>query len=248
MGSPNLGNFPWLGGDPSLTFPKNWTLLINGIPCGIYQAEDNGIVESNSETGRSATVVFQIYWFQRIQFIAALLGTSNYVLGVLEPNSIVRTPPAIYPVSALDQDTTRYAATIYGRMICTSITSIRGTHWWTDTTGLYLSTPPIPGWGAYVYALVTAEFTTPLYNIAEPGPFSPGLDDLFGQPYCISKIKSGGEVFAPPTGSFVFAGGMAMGHALLDVGAAHMRTRHEISCTRVRMPIYPVNAITMAIG
>lgn len=237
MGKPNDTNYPWLGGDPTDTFSKDWKLKINKIPCAIYQAEGDGIIERNDESGRTATVQLICNWNKRIEMISALLGTVDYADG-----KIVRQDPFSYPVGPND-----LIYTFADRLIATSISSIRGMHWWTDTEGEIIGEPAVPYWGAYVWAVLTVEFTSPLYWITE-APGSPSFDDLLQQTYCITKIKAGGEVFAPPTGSFVWAGGGGAGNPLLDVGAAHIRTRSEISCTRIRMPIYPGEAIQAALG
>ena len=45
MGKPDSNSFPFLGGDPTSTFTKDWQLYIGGIPCAIYQAEGEAIKE-----------------------------------------------------------------------------------------------------------------------------------------------------------------------------------------------------------
>src|SRR5208282_1937805 len=99
MGTPGNTNYPFLGGDPSGTYPRPWSLIINGVGCAIYQADENGIIESNSETGRQATVVFQCYWNQRADLIAGLLGKIDYAGG-----AISRTDPFGFPVTANDRN------------------------------------------------------------------------------------------------------------------------------------------------
>src|SRR5208282_642838 len=74
MGTPGNTNYPFLGGDPTSTYPRDWTLQIGGVPCGIFLDEGDAVTESNQETGRAATVILQCYWNQRQQAIAGLLG------------------------------------------------------------------------------------------------------------------------------------------------------------------------------
>jgi hypothetical protein len=237
MGKPDDTNYPWLGGDPTFTYDKNWQLEIGGVKCAIYQADGDGIIERNDESGRTATVRFICKWNERLDFLAGLLGTVDYSSG-----AITRQSPFSYPVTDGDQE-----LTFWSRLHCTSVSQITGLHWWTDTTGQLIGDPAVPYWGAYVFAIVTAEFATPLYWL-EPDDDTPAFDDLMAQQYVISRIKAGGEVFAPPTGSFVWTAGPDQNNPLIDIHAAHMRTRFELSCTRVRMPIVPMNAIVTAIG
>src|SRR5208282_5835485 len=102
--------------DPTSNFPKDWTLTIGGVQCGIFQADDDAIVESNQETGRAATVRFICNWNDRIGLIAGLLGTVDYNDS---ETTISRNSPFSYPVAGGDQDL------IYpNRTICTSISSV----------------------------------------------------------------------------------------------------------------------------
>jgi len=249
MGTPDNNNFPWLGGDPTSTFPKEWTLMIGGVGCGIFMDEGDGIAESNQETGRAATVIFQCYWNQRQQLIAGLLGTVFY-----DGTKINRSDPFQYPFSTYDQNDVTPETVYINRVVCTGITSVRGTHWWTDPQGKDpITDPAVAGWGGYVYALVTAEFTTPVWTLPsweESDQYAYG-GDLLGQSYCITKTKSLGEVFAAPTGGLVWgpdAPPKISNIPLLGIGAPQIRTRMEISCTRVRMPIIPLKALTTAAG
>ena len=246
MGKPDSNSFPFLGGDPTDTFTKDWQLYIGGIPCAIYQAEGEAITERCPETGREATVQFICQWNQRLDFMAALLGTVDY-----DGGQVIRQDPFSYPVSTADQE-----LTFTNRLICTSVSNIRGLHWWTDGTGgswgaagATVADPALPGWGAYVFAIVTAEFTTPLYWITSD-PDTPNFDDLLAQTYLITKMKAGGEILAPPFGSIIYdnPGGPHDAEPVLDIGAVQIRTRSEVSCTRVRMPIVPTNAIIAAMN
>ena len=189
---------------------------------------------------------FICQWNQRLDFMAALLGTVDYGGG-----KVIRQDPFSYPVSTADQE-----LTFTNRLICTSVSNIRGLHWWTDGTGgawgaagATVADPALPGWGAYVFAVVTAEFTTPLYWITSD-PDTPNFDDLLAQTYLITKIKAGGEILAPPFGSIIYdnPGGPHDAEPVLDIGAVQIRTRSEVSCTRVRMPIVPMNAIIAAMN
>lgn len=228
-------------------FPKGWALQINNVQCGVYigpnpESGGFGITESNGTDGRSATVYFICYWDDRLTLIAGLLGTVDYANG-----SVIRNDPFVYPLSPNDQEN----GEIFGsRLFCTSITSVTGIKPWTDTSGGNVG---LAGWVGYCYAVIQAEFTSPPYLIQAllgPGvpPDDPGFNDLTYQDYIISKVRVSGEVFSPPTGAFVFAGGAFNGQPLLDVGASQIRTRFEVSTTRVRMPLVPMQTITNLLG
>ncbi len=242
-------NYPNLGGDPTDTFPKAWTLHIGDIYCGIYQADGNGITESNEETGRCATVVLQCNWNERQQLIEGLIGSVYY-----DGTTIQRLDPAQYPFSTSDQSDLDPEVVYGDRMVCTSISSIRGIHWWTDPDGTDpITDPPVAGWGGYVYAIITAEFTTPIWTLQswEDSPEYGYGGDLLGVPYCITKTKALGEVLAAPNGALIWgpdAPANISGVPLLGIGAPQIRTRMEITCTRVRMPIIPMNALLKAVG
>jgi hypothetical protein len=228
-------------------FSKNWQLRIGGVPCNIYDGPNPenpgaGITESNGPDGRHATVNFLCYWEDRLDLVAGLVGTVDYVGG-----SIVRQDPFAYPMAARDVASGK---AFPDRTVCTAITSIQGVKPWTpqDDTNVGLA-----GWQGFAYAIVQAEFTTPPYLIVDllgPGvpPESPAFNDLSYQTYCISRVRVSGEVFSPPTGAFVFAGGAFNGQALLDVGASQIRTRFEVSITRVRMPLVPMTVATTLTG
>jgi hypothetical protein len=219
---------------------KNWQLTIGDVPATIYLGPEGGvggfgIRESIGVDGRRASVYFQCLWSQRNALIKGLLGTVSYVAG-----TVTRTAPSFYPVSAADNGN----GLLDQQVFCTDITSVTGTHAYTDSEGLDTGQA---GWIGYGYAIVQAEFTSPPYQVALPGD-GPAFNDMSGQTYCISKARVSGEVFSPPTGAFVFAGGAFIGDKLLDVGAAQIRTRYEYSITRVRMPIVPIQVVTALIG
>lgn len=56
------------------------------------------------------------------------------------------------------------------------------------------------------------------------------------------------EVLAPPTGGFMFVTGGLANKGLIDTGAAFIRTRSEISITRVRMPLIPIQTASPLFG
>lgn len=233
--------------DFSADFPKNWNLSINGILCGIYVGPDGnsyGISEGHGPDGRRATVYFQCFWDDREDLVAGLLGTVDY-----QGNTIIRNDPTAYPLA--NRDSLAESGNIYpNRMFCTGISSITGTKAWEDETGDNVGQA---FWLGYCYAIVQAEFTCPPYLIEDldgPGipPSDPSFNDLSYQTYCVSNIRVSGEVFSPPTGAFVFASGAFSGNPLLDVGASQIRTRSEITITRVRMPLIPMQTIGPLIG
>lgn len=219
-------------------YEKDWLLEINGVGCNIYVDEDGQqghLIERHMENGREATVLFICPWAQRLDLVAGLVGTVDY-----NGETIERTPPFAYPLSEYDEN----AGVMPKRLVCTSISDVRGIKWQADADGSVTGTP---GWGGFVFALLTAEFTTPPYLI-EQTPGGDSFNDLLGQTYCISKTRTSGEVFSPPTGSYVYAEGTYKGKPLDDVGASRIRCRTEISATRVRMPIMPDETIGSLIG
>lgn len=233
--------------DPTSDFPKSWLLNINGVQCGVYLGPDGtsgGITQTVGEQGRTATVVFQCYWEDLNDLIAGLVGTVDYIGG-----TITRTEPFGFPLTTADQANDG-SKVFPNRTFCTSISSIVGTKWQTDSEGSTVADPPLPGWGRYIFALVTAEFTTPTYLVQDlnPNPSSFEFNDIVLQTYTTSKLRVSGEVFAPPTGSFQFSGGTYSGSPLLDVGASQIRTRFEVSVTRMRMPLVPMQTAGPLLG
>ena len=227
------------GNDDGAEYEKDWLLEINGVGCNIYTGEDGQqghLTERHPEGGREATVVFICGWADRLDLVAGLVGTVDY-----DGETIQRTPPFAYPLASSDED----AGVLPRRTFCTSISSIDGIKWRADLDG---TATGLAGWGGFVYALVTAEFTSPPYLI-EPTPDGGELfNDLLGQTYCVSKTRTSGEVFSPPTGAYIYAEGASRGKPLDDVGASRIRCRTEISATRVRMPIMPDETIDSLIG
>ena len=217
---------------------KNFNISVGGVPCTIYVGPDGtsgGIKESHAPDGRRATVYFQCWWKSRFLLIKALLGTVNY-----SGTTIARVDPFSYPLSATDA-TIAYA----DAMFCTSIGEIVGVGPWADALG---TTAGYPDWLSYAYAIVPAEFTCPPYNINGFVSGGVAFTDLAFQSYCVSKTRVAGEVFSPPTGAYIFAGGAFANQPLLDIGASQIRTRLELSCTRVRMPLVPLATIDSLIG
>jgi hypothetical protein len=228
----------------------NSTIDINGIECSIFVGEDGqqgGIQESYSlETGPEARVTFKCGWADRQPLIQALLGTVSYKNG-----SISRTPPFAYPLdqslsSAGGSGGTPPAIQIQNRWVCTSTGPVTGIKWKTDIDGSETGTG-LEGWGFYAWAVFDAVFTVPLWQPTGVG--SPGsLADPTGNSYVITKIRTSGEVFAPPTGAIIYGGGKFAGKALQDVNGSLLRTRSEISITLVRMPIIPTIDFDSLIG
>jgi hypothetical protein len=229
-------------------FPKpNWLLSINSVQCAIYLGPNPdtpgyGIREGNPQDGRTANVSFICYWDDRMDLVRGLIGDVDYQGG-----TVVRMDPFAYPLAQNESMDTKVFS---NRTFCTSVSSIQGIKPWTDETGENVG---LAGWVGYCFAVLEAEFTTPPYLIEDllgegVVPSDPSFNDLTYMTYVISKVRVSGEVFSPPTGAFVFAGGGFVGDKLLDVGAAQIRTRFEISCTRVRMPLVPMTIITSLIG
>jgi hypothetical protein len=216
--------------------------FINGIPCPIYTGEYGeapSIVEDYSlESGPHARVIFHCDWSSRGLVVAGLLGTVNYANG-----TVSRTPPMKYP---WNQTFFSSGSAIDSRWCCTSVPEVRGIKWQTDQDGSLTGTQ-LPGWGSYLDALITADFTVPLWQYVDPPQGMP-LSDLSGTPYVVTKARTSGEVFSPPTGALLYDGGTFQGKPLVDVNSSQIRTRTEFSVTLVRMPIYPAVTINSLIG
>lgn len=231
-------------------YPKNWLLDINGCPCNIYlgSSEADAWREQYPETGRQATIKFICYWQDRLYFVAGLLGTVNYLGG-----TIVRTDPFTLPVAAVDMESNDpseqllFAQATY----CTSISDIEGIKWQTDVDGSDVTaSPPLPGWGQYVFAIVTAQFTTPPYSIDVPDiTTGPEFDDLLSDySYTSTKIRASGEAFTPPGVVFKFTNGPQMGQPVGGQGTVQIRSRIELASTRLRMPLVPMQTLMGYIG
>jgi hypothetical protein len=220
------------------------SLEIGDIECWYHLGADGsegGITETYSlDNGPEARWSLKCAWTDRQQVIQALLGTVSYSGG-----KVSRTPPYAYP---LDNSLTVANGGVQtpNRWICTSVGPIRGLKWQTDDYGDITSTG-VPGIGMYQWAVFDAVFTVPLW---QPDDFNPGTQgvDLSTAPYVVTKTKTSGEVFAPPTGSVIYQGGKFAGKALQDVNASIIRTRTEISVTLIRFPIVPTNLINSLIG
>jgi hypothetical protein len=223
-----------------------WVLEIGGVPCGIYLGPDGtlGPTESCTAQGRTATVTFQCLWNDRQPLIAGLVGVVGYDHG-----NILRTPPFEYPFGQDDYAAVGGAITasiLERRLLCTSISRVQGTKWETDVEGGAFSS--WPGWGGYVYALVTAEFTTPNYQIVTSNPGTTGFQDPSNFAYMTTRVRASGEILAPPDGAMVFAEGPLKGDMLRDVGSAQPRVRLEVNVTRIRMPIIPLQLVEPLVG
>jgi hypothetical protein len=231
--------------DFSQEFPKPWSFAINDVPCAIYHGENDeghGLSESYGYDGRRAIVNFICYWDDRLDLIAGLVGTVDYVAG-----TIVRKEPFAYPLADRDQ---QQGKMFPNRLFCTAVTTIEGRHSWTDFSGENTGEPSWPG---YCYAIVQAEFTSPPYLIIDllgtgVPTQDPAFNDLTYQTYVISRVDVAGEVFSPPSGSFIWAAGGHNNEPILDVGASQIRSRFEISVTRVRMPLIPMTTMTSLMG
>jgi hypothetical protein len=223
---------------------KNWLLNINGAPCNLFTGRDGEsppIAEGSPESGRGGTAKFVCAWEDRNQLLAGLVGTVSYVGG-----TIVRTPPFSWPTAAVDSIAVLGAGGQYpDRLVCLSVGTTQGIKWRSDPDG---SISGLPGWGYYAYAVLTAEFGTPPYltvPLATPGA---AFSDLLGTPYCMTKTRVAGEVLSPPTGALVYDEGTYAGKPLADIDAGHVRVRYELSCTRIRMPIAPINTVAGLVG
>lgn len=180
------------------------------------------------------TCLFKCGWNDRFAFIQYLLGTVQYT----NNGTITRTPPFSYP---LPQAQFLAGTMKQDRWICTSIGEVSGIKWRTDQDGSSTGTN-LEGWGEYDTAIVPATFTVPLWQTSPQGQGAPFCDP-FNNSYAVTKIKTSGEVFAPPTGSLFYNAGAYANQPLQDINGAVIRTRDEISITRIRIPILPNTAL-----
>ena len=218
----------------------NWLLTINGVGCNIYtgpDGQDGHLSEDNaSDAGRRAKVRFKCAWSDRNKLIAGLVGTVDY-----RQTTIVRTPPFSYPTAPPD-DFNNGGPIRADSMFGTSITDVSGIKWSTDIDG---SETGLQGWGAFTYALVDCEFSSPPYLIT---PVNGVGDDLVHQTYCITKLRVNGEVFSPPSGAYQWAEGGFINQPVNDANVGLMRAKYELSVTRVRMPIVPMETLDAMIS
>lgn len=229
--------------------------LINNVLTWFHIGKDGdegGIVENYSlESGPEARCTFKCGWNVRWQLIQGLLGTVNYAAG-----TITRTPPISYPLNSNLTIGAPNGIQIPQRWVCTSVGPVRGLKWQTDASGVITGTN-LAGWGSYEWAILEAVFTVPLWQVAVQ-PSGSALCDISTQAYAVTKLRTSGEVFAPPTGSVIYGGGAFAGTPLQDVNASLVRGRTEMSVTLIRFPIYPgitinsligsVNSVPLAIG
>jgi hypothetical protein len=231
-------------------FPnETWLLQIGETPCNIYTGPDgeNAIKESStSAEGPRATVMFKCLWEDRNDLKAGLLGTVDYQGG-----SIIRTSPFAYPVSEDDTVVTGGLAgppqvgLFPGRLFCTDVSDISGVKWVCDSDG---SITGLAGWGYYYYAILAAQFTAPPYLQTLSFLNGVAFRDLMAETYCVSKIRVSGEVFSPPTGSYLWVEGGRKGKQVQDAHCGLTRPRYELSVTRVRMPMVPMAVMDSLIG
>jgi hypothetical protein len=227
------------------------SFLINDVPCGIYigpDGQDGGIQERYDYDGggAQADVVIQCPWPQRYQVIMGLLGAVQLQNAGNNQYNINRTPPMQYPLPpALIDQGDGNGGLLPGRMICTSIGTIRGVKARTDEDG---GTTGLQGWLYYALAQIPATFTNPVWQTIETdGTLFSDAGQLLAGAYAITRTKASGEVFAPPTGSVVFAAGAFAGQPLVDVHASFIRARTEIEIELLRMPFIP-GVIQQSIG
>jgi hypothetical protein len=213
-------------------------IVLNGVACHIQtgaEGETGLLTESYPETGPEHTVTFKCAWFDRIALIQGLLGTVDY-----DGANILRTPPFAYPLGP--------NAPAFGlqenRIICTSIGTVTGIKPRTDQDG---SLTGVAGWLYYEEAVVPARFTVPAWQ-PEDVDLDGVLSEATGLAYVATKYRVSGEVFAPPTGAIIWDGGAFAGRPLEDTAASQVRTRLEISCTRIRMPLVPLLTVQNLVG
>jgi hypothetical protein len=126
------------GGGTVNSLPGIWTILA-----------DSGIREQVTESGPSATVVFQTAWSNHYTFVASLLGQWTGT----PPSTFSYIGPFAYPVGGTTS------------LMCTSVTSIEG-------QGKYIP-DPVAGlpWLTRTRAIVTAQFTRPPWQPAANGGY-----------------------------------------------------------------------------
>lgn len=92
------------------------------------------------------------------------------------------------------------------------------------------------GWLVYDRVVMPARFSVP--------PWSPdGTTDPSGLPFTVTRVKVSAEVFSPPVGSYYYTAGTYNGKPVAESSVGIIRTRAEITITRVRMPVLPLGAM-----
>lgn len=220
----------------------NPLLSIGGVACNIYTGEDGQdghLVEAVPEKGGDrATVRIICSWANRYTLRAALLGTVGY-----QDGQIVRTPPFQYPLNVIEQGAVQNGTLVPSRLFATAITEIRGIKWQSDPSGGFTG---LAGWGQFLFAVLTVEFTSPPYLVQQVSSATGG--DLVGLTYATSEIRLSGEVVAPPTGSYTWAAGEYKNQEVKDAHVGFTRPRNELSVTRIRLPLVPYETITYLVG
>jgi hypothetical protein len=219
---------------------------INDADVGIWIGEDGaqgGIVETWTDQGLEVTVYLHCAWFDRAKVYSGLRGTVGWgsgPIGLAAGGTIQRTDPAVLPVPP-------NSAYRWDRMVCVGTGEVRGEKWRTDPDG---SITGVAGWGFYVNAIIPARFAvTPWQTIGNIGDGSGSADpadrnDISGQPYTITKIRTQGEVLCPPHGTYFWPNGNAVDESHIGI----IRAKQEISITRVYMPSVHVAEIQSCIG
>lgn len=193
---------------------SNPQLQIAGIPVTIAFEDlgDRAVVEmAPDQAGLQATVIFKCAWAQRLNVIKGLLG---YVT----PNgaSIVRVPPVFYPDLP--------------KLYCKSVGEVKAIKPRVRSTG--------DGWFDAAYALITANFGAPVWQLDDAA-------DLSGKLWTTTRTRTSAEVFIPPVGAYYFE---TTGKPVPEANVGIMRPKIEISMTRHWLPYMPLAEAAAAIG
>lgn len=227
---PAFGPLP--GYDPVLF------LEVGGIRCVLdYQTLNDVIKEQITPDGPTAAVKFKCLWRDRERLVRGLMGW-NYLKN---QTTITRELPATYPSNH--------------NLFCTSITNIEGIKPYRDDSGLFSGPPDwdntgdvqaFPGWTAYEYAVVTAVFSKPTYQIAVDDSLED--NDLSNKAFITTTIQPSGEILTPPGGCYYFVEGDQSGQPIQNSNVGLIYSRYEITMRRHFMPIIPLWDIEACLG
>lgn len=145
-----------------------------------------------------------------VEFIMRWDDRYTFVQNVLGTSTsvagaVVRIPKLRYPPSP--------------NLIAVAVTSIRGIKASADTGG----------WPGQTLAAVTVVFRRPPYSV-----YGDEIWDGSGRFYTVTRVKSSGEAFTPPTGAYYYE---STGTQVEEASIGVLRGRVEINLTRVQIPI-----------
>jgi len=214
---------PYFG--PLPDFDPMPILDIGGVPC-VMDLRDNDVInEQVTPLGPQAVVQLKCFWRDRWKLVKALMG-QNYLKN---NNTITRRNPFEYPSR--------------NNLFCTAIPNISGIKPYRDDSGIFSG---YTGWMAYRYAIVTAVFSKPSYQVVLQD--APEDNDLSNKTFVTTTLKPSGQTLSPPGGTYYFIEGVDKGQPIKDANLGLIFIQIEITMRRHLMPVVPIWDINECIG